>query len=116
MRPILKLVLIACALQFCSRKASAQIGYPIFLDSATLRAEDTGKLSLQVDNLNYLRNLEYFGDIPLSYTLFGYQLIPQLNYQLNQNFSLKGGVFLRREFGQAGYTDIAPVLDRKSVV
>jgi hypothetical protein len=89
--------------------AWAQIDYPIFRDSATLRAEDSGKLTLRVDNLNYLRNYEYFGDIPLSYTLFGYQLVPQLKYQLNEHFSLSGGVFLRREFGREGFTDIEPV-------
>src|SRR5687768_17572596 len=53
----------------------AQIEYPIFKDSATFRAEDSGKLSLQIDNLNYLRNYEYSGDIPLSYTLLGYQFM-----------------------------------------
>lgn len=108
-----KLLLFVCTLCFYSTAVHAQIDYPIFKDSATFRAEDSGKLSLEVDNLNYLRNYEYFGDIPLSYTLFGYQLIPQVKYQLNQNFTLKGGVFLRREFGRSGYTDIAPVFTAK---
>jgi hypothetical protein len=91
----------------------AQIEYPIFKDSSTFRAEDTGKLTLQIDNLNYLRNYEYSGDIPLSYTLLGYQLIPQLKYQLNENFQVKGGVFLRREFGREGYEQVAPVFTVK---
>jgi len=105
-----KLGLFIFILALYGSTAYAQIDYAIFRDSAVLRAEDSGKLSLQVDNLAYLRNYEYFGDIPLSYTLFGYQLIPQLKYQLNQQFSLKGGIFLRREFGLEGFTDIEPVL------
>lgn len=109
MRNLFALVL-ACLL---SLTGSAQIEYPIFKDMATLRVEDTGKLSLQIDNLNYLRNYEYSGDIPLSYTLLGYQFIPQLKYQLNANFQLKGGIFLRREFGRDGFQQIAPVLTAK---
>jgi hypothetical protein len=104
-----KLVLLFCALCVGSAVV-AQIDYPIFRDSATLRAEDSSKLSLQIDNFNYARNYEYFGDIPLSYTLLGYQFIPQLKYVLNEHFSLKGGIFLRREFGLDGFTDIDPVL------
>jgi hypothetical protein len=113
MAPIRKLLFLAATLWFYSTAAYAQIDYPIFKDSATFRLEDTGKLSLEVESMPYLRNYEYFGDIPLSYTLFGYQLMPQLKYQLNRHFSLKAGVFLRREFGRSGYTDIAPVLTAK---
>lgn len=106
--------LFVLALSFLlSLSLYAQIEYPIFKDSATLQAADSGKLSLQVDNLNYLRNYEYSGEIPLSYTLFGYQLIPQLKYQLNERFQLKGGIFLRREFGRSGFHQIAPVLTAK---
>ncbi|WP_148661238.1 hypothetical protein [Flavisolibacter tropicus] len=96
-----------------SLSLSAQIEYPIFKDTATFQAEDSGKLSLQIDNFNYLRNYEYFGDIPLGYTLIGYQFMPQLKYQLNKYFQLKGGIFLRREFGHKGFYQFAPVLTAK---
>ena len=93
--------------------AQAQSDYEIFKDSATLKPENNGMLSIELDNLNYLRNYEYFGDIPLSYTLVGYQFIPQVKYQLNENFQFKGGIFLRREFGLEGFTDVVPVLSAK---
>jgi hypothetical protein len=93
-----------------SFKSLSQIHYPIFKDSSSFQQRDSGKLSLEIDNLNYLRNYEYFGKIPLSYTLLGYQFIPQLKYQLNQFFSLKGGIFLRREFGMDGFVTVSPVL------
>jgi hypothetical protein len=104
------ILFVSCLL---SLSLSAQIEYPLFKDSATFRAEDSGKLSLQIDNLNYFRNYEYSSDIPLSYTLIGYQFIPQLKYQLNEHFQLKGGLFLRREFGHDGFYQIAPVLTAK---
>lgn len=113
MLPIRKMLTFACALWLSGTAAYAQIEYPVFKDSATLRQEDTGRFSLEVESMPYLRNYEYFGDIPLSYTLFGYQLIPQLKFQLNEHFVLKGGVFLRREFGLPAYTDIAPVFTAK---
>jgi hypothetical protein len=93
---------------------NAQTNYPVFLDQDTkLIPEDSGRLSLQIDNLNYLRNYEYFGKIPLSYTLLGYQFIPQLKYQLNENFLVKGGIFLRHESGRPGFETIAPVFTAK---
>jgi hypothetical protein len=106
---IRKLGLFFCTLCFYFG-AFAQIDYPIFRDTVTLQAGDSGKLSLEIENFNYARNYEYFGDIPLSYTLLGYQFMPQLKYVLHQHFSLKGGIFLRREFGLDGFTDIEPVL------
>ena len=106
------LVALTCSFLF-SLTLSAQIEYPVFKDSSTFHAADSGKLSLQIDNLNYLRNYEYSGEIPLSYTLFGYQFIPQLKYQLNEHFQLKGGIFLQREFGRSGFHQIAPVVTAK---
>jgi hypothetical protein len=93
--------------------SEGQSNYPVFMDSTKIHPEDSGRLSLEIDNLNYLRNYEYFGDIPLSYTLLGYQFIPQLKYQLNENFLIKGGIFLRREFGRPGFESIVPVFTAK---
>jgi hypothetical protein len=93
--------------------AFSQTDYPIFRDTATLQAADSGRLSLSIDNLNYLRNYEWFGEIPLSYTLLGYQLVPRLKYQLNDKISFSGGIFLRREFGLSGFEQIEPVFTAK---
>lgn len=103
------LILLLLITNFCA----AQSDYKIFKDSSTLTDEKTGRLDLEIDNLNYLRNYEYFGKIPLSYTLLGYQFIPQLKYQLNKNFLIKGGIFIRREFGRDGFVTTAPVLTAK---
>ncbi|RYF30019.1 MAG: hypothetical protein EOO38_32750, partial [Cytophagaceae bacterium] len=106
-------VLLALFGVLALRSASAQTDYAIFRDSATLRAEDAGRLSLQVDNINYLRNYEWFGNIPNSYTLLGTMVIPQLQYQLNEYISFKGGIQLRREFGRPGLQNVEPVFQAK---
>ncbi|RYY88483.1 MAG: hypothetical protein EOO15_08945 [Chitinophagaceae bacterium] len=106
-------VLLALLAVLALRSASAQTDYAIFRDTATLRAADSGRLSLQVDNINYLRNYEWFGNIPNSYTLLGTLLIPQLQYQLNEHISFKGGVLLRREFGRPGLMTVEPIFQAK---
>ncbi|MDB5195678.1 MAG: hypothetical protein JWP88_48 [Flaviaesturariibacter sp.] len=110
MRKNLFLCSICCLLSFYS---FSQSEYPIFKDTATLQPQDSGKLSLSIDNLNYLRNYEWFGKIPLSYTLLGNLLTPQLKYQLNDKISFKGGIMLRREFGRPGYVTVEPVFTAK---
>lgn len=108
-----KQLLLITLVTFLFSSLYAQIDYEIFKDSATLKAEDTGKLSVEVDNLNYLRNYEYFGDMALSHTMIGYQFMPQVKYQLNKNFLFKGGIFLRREYGRDGFVSVLPVLTAK---
>jgi hypothetical protein len=110
----MKKIFFSLSILWLGSVLNAQTNYPVFLDLDTkLKPEDSGKLSLQIDNLNYLRNYEYFGKIPLSYTLLGYQFIPQLKYQLNENFLVKGGIFLRHESGRPGFETIAPVFTAK---
>jgi hypothetical protein len=93
--------------------ASAQIKYPVFKNKTIINAADSEKLSLNIYNLNYIYNTEYFGNIPLSGTLFGYQLIPEIKYQPNSRFIIKGGIYLQKEFGRNGYTTIAPTFSVK---
>jgi hypothetical protein len=93
--------------------ASAQIEYPVFKNKTIINAADSEKLSLNIYNLNYIYNTEYFGNIPLSGTLFGYQLIPEIKYQPNSRFVIKGGIYLQKEFGRNGYTTIAPTFSVK---
>jgi hypothetical protein len=110
MRKFLYGVILNCV---CYFHCFSQSEYQIFKDSTTFNQEDTGKLILEIDNLNYLRNYEYFGKIPLSYTLFGSQLIPQIKYQVNPYFVVKAGIFLRREFGLNDFVSVMPVLTAK---
>ena len=91
----------------------AQVDYPTFKNTIEINPADSQKLSLSVDNVNYLYNTEYFTDIPLSGTLFGYQLVPELRFQPNKRLVLKGGIYLQKEFGRQGYTTNEPTFSIK---
>lgn len=87
--------------------------YPVFKRTTEIDPADSQKLSLNIYNLNYLHNTEYFSDIPLSGTLFGYQLIPEIKYQPNTRFVIKAGLYLQKEFGRDEYTSLLPTFSVK---
>ncbi|MEO6220265.1 MAG: hypothetical protein ABIO81_07540 [Ginsengibacter sp.] len=91
----------------------AQIDYPVFKNRIVINPADSQKLSLNIYNLNYIYNTEYFTKIPLSGTLFGYQLIPEVQYQPNSRFIIKAGVYLQKEFGRKEYTSLLPTFSVK---
>lgn len=93
--------------------AKAQIDYPIFKNRIEISPADSGKLSLSIYNLNYEYNTEWFGKMPNSGTLFGYELVPELQYQPAKRFVLKGGIFLQKEFGRPDYTVAVPTFAAK---
>ena len=94
-------------------KVNAQVDYPTFKNKTIINPEDSGQLSFNLYNLNYLNNTEWFGNIPLSGTLFGYQIIPELEYQISPKLIIKGGLYLQKEFGRKEYTTIAPTFSVK---
>lgn len=96
-----------------SLSVNAQTDYPVFHYGEKIHAQDSQRLSLNIYNLNYLYNTEWFSDIPLSGTQFGYQLIPELEYQVSPKFTLKGGIYLQKEFGRDKFTTIAPTFTAK---
>jgi hypothetical protein len=61
-----------------------------------------------------MRNTEYFNDIELGRTLFGYQFNPSVYIQPNANVKLQAGIFLRSDFGgDPVYTQILPTFSLK---
>jgi hypothetical protein len=94
-------------------KTNAQIDYPVFKSKTDISPADSQQLSFNLYNLNYLNNTEWFGNIPLSGTLFGYEIIPELEYQVSPKLTIKGGIYLQKEFGRKGYTTIAPTFSVK---
>ncbi len=54
---------------------------------------------IKIQNLDYMKNNEYYGPIADGYTLFGAQLNPQIGYQVSKNLSIEAGAFLRKDFG-----------------
>ncbi len=93
--------------------SQAQVDYPTFKSKTEINPADSQLLSFNLYNLNYLNNSEWFGNIPLSGTLFGYQIIPELEYQISPKLIIKGGIYLQKEFGRTEYTTVAPTFSVK---
>ncbi|MDQ2718830.1 MAG: hypothetical protein M3Z26_03570 [Bacteroidota bacterium] len=93
--------------------AKAQVDYPTFTSRTEINPADSQKLSFNLYNLNYVNNTEWFGNIPLSGTLFGYQIIPEIEYQISPKLIIKGGIYLQKEFGRKQYTTVAPTFQLK---
>lgn len=91
----------------------AQMDYPLFKPNAEIKAKDSEKAILSIYSLGYNHNTEYFGKIPYSGTLFGYQLIPELQYQPTERFKIKAGLYMQKEFGREGYTSLLPTFSVK---
>lgn len=112
LRKILRIFIVTFSILSAS-PAGAQVNYPVFKNTTAINPADSQKLSLSIHNLNYIYNTEYFSDIPLSGTLFGYQLIPELKYQPSSRFVITAGVYLQKEFGRKEYTSLLPTFSVK---
>ena len=96
-----------------SATAKAQVDYPTFKSEIPINPADSQQLSFNLYNLNYINNTEWFGNIPLSGTLFGYQIIPEIEYQISPKLIIKGGLYLQKEFGRPHYTTVDPTFTIK---
>ncbi|MBI1305218.1 MAG: hypothetical protein GC181_01240 [Bacteroidetes bacterium] len=70
---------------------------------------EAGTIRLNIENLNYFRDVEYKSNIDEGRTLFGYQLAPEINYQLATGVQISGGVFIQKDFGGPGFYAIKPL-------
>jgi hypothetical protein len=91
----------------------AQLNNQVFEDRLEIAPENAQKLYLQVHNLNFVKNNEYFNDIVPGYTLFGYQLKPRLVYFPAKNVRVDVGMYALQDFGNDYYSTIAPVFSVK---
>ncbi len=67
----------------------------IFIQDYKIQTSDTGKLFLQIDNNNFIKNNEYFGPIAEGYTLLGFNITPKFVYAPSTKLKLSfGGNFL----------------------
>jgi len=85
--------IITFFLLFATISAKAQIDYPTFKSEIPINPSDSQLLSFNLYNFNYINNSEWFGNIPLSGTLFGYELIPEIEYQISPKLIIKGGLY-----------------------
>ena len=98
---------------FITLKSEAQVDYPTFKSRTEINPADSGRLSFNLYNLNYVTDEEWFGKIPLSGTLFGYELIPELEYQISPKLFIKAGIYLQKTYGRTEYTTLVPTFEIK---
>lgn len=110
---ILSRIIFCLPLLLSASLIKAQIDYPTFKSEIPVIPADSEKLSFTLYNLNYVNDTEWFGNIPLSGTLFGYQIIPELEYQISPKLLIKGGIYLQKEFGRPNYTTVDPTFTIK---
>ena len=91
----------------------AQLNNKVFEDSLSIHSNDAQKLYLQLQNLNFVKNNEYFNDIIPGQTFFGYQLKPRLVYFPAKNVRVDVGMYVLRDFGKEQFTQVAPVFSVK---
>lgn len=66
------------------------------------------ELFIKIQNLNFMKNNEYGTYMADGYTLFGYQLNPQIGYSFERNLTLEAGVFVNKDFGKDQYNKVLP--------
>lgn len=92
----------------------AQIDNTFLRDEISVSGKDSNVFGTSFSLFNYMRNTEYFNNIELGRTLFGYQFQPKLFYQPNQHVKIEAGVFLRNDFGGLNpYTQAMPTFTLK---
>ncbi|MCF8231609.1 MAG: hypothetical protein K9J27_05410 [Bacteroidales bacterium] len=66
------------------------------------------KLSLQVDNLNFFRNNEFFSGLTEGYTLLGFHITPTVRYHLRDKLTVKGGLHALKYSGRENFRKVSP--------
>ena len=112
MKAVMEKIIIFFLL-IATTSVKAQVDYPTFKSETLINPADSQQLSFNLYNLNYINNSEWFGNIPLSGTLFGYELIPEIEYQISPKLIIKGGLYLQKEFGRPHYTTVDPTFSVK---
>lgn len=96
------------------KQTFAQLDNSFISDNITLNTADGNTWGLAFQNVNYLRNTEYFNDIEVGRTLFGYQLSPSIFIQPTNSIKLQAGVFVQSDFGgNPGYNKILSTFSLK---
>lgn len=65
-------------------------------------------LYLRIENNNFVKNNEYFGDFTEGYTLIGYAIQPSLMYYAGSKLRIKAGLHVLKYSGMTDFTDVIP--------
>lgn len=94
---------------FLSTFGYSQVDNSFFTRIDTNAFTAGSRFQFQIDQLSFARNTEYRSRITRGKTLLGYQLESNLRYRINDKAYLKGGLWLKRDFGGEGFHQILPL-------
>ncbi len=101
-----KLVLILAICVFTSAEGQMdqvwRYYYPEFAGGAS------HNLYLRLENNNFVKNNEYFGDQSQGYTMMGYTIQPSLMYYAGANLRIKAGAHIIYYSGMSQFTEVIP--------
>jgi len=80
--------------------ANSQNNSSVYIQDYKIHETDTGKLFLQINNNNFIKNNEYFGPVVEGYTLLGFNLTPRLVYIPNSKLKLTTGANFLTYYGR----------------
>jgi hypothetical protein len=69
-------------------------GIPLYGQLDTLRDEESSRLEFRLENINFVKNNEYFNPVTEGYTLIGYFLQPSLVYSPSKKISIRLGTHI----------------------
>lgn len=88
----------------------SQTNNKYYIQDYKINIEDTNKLFMQINNINFVKNNEYFGDIVKGYTLLGLNFAPKLVYYPNSRIKLSAGLSLLSYYSREDELDLAILL------
>ena len=102
--------LLFVSLFLLETEAIAQLdNSPLAPEAPSLDSVMPRSVSVQLEHLNFVRNNEYTNYIETGYTLFGYQLVPKVVYNVNNHLFLEAGAFLQKDYGKSGFKQAEPM-------
>ncbi len=104
-----KSFLFATILSCVSIASRAQIDESYRYTYAEFDTTAIHKLFFRLENNNFIKNNEYFGEYTEGYTLPGYSIQPSVMYYAGKNVRLKVGAQIMKYSGIEDYTNVVPI-------
>lgn len=104
-----RVVFWVCSFCCLAGDCSAQLDNSAFYLEPTAPLDTVGSLGLRLNALGYNRNNEYFHPFEIGRTWFGYQVFPEMAYQLHEDVQVFGGIYFRQDFGNEAVEQVQPL-------
>ncbi|HBS88720.1 MAG: hypothetical protein A2W91_18940 [Bacteroidetes bacterium GWF2_38_335] len=81
----------------------------VFYSDKKINPADTGKIFLRIENVNFLKNNEYFNHTVAGHTDFGYFLRPSAVYTPFPRLKIEAGIHLLKYSGLSNFSQTEPI-------